>query len=360
MLRDKIRGMIIGTAIGDALGVPAETWSVDKIRQVYPEGLTKYEKPDGHKWYEGEPAGATTDDTALTLATLQGLIDAGTFSLESQAQAAVNALTAAELAKGDKVVAGSGIPGWGNSTVEAIRRLANNVPYLESGKTTVAGRGTGNGTVMRVSPLAAYYVSPKRRTAQKFNMMVVDFSAMTHYTRAAAIGCVIHARTLIKLLQCKGSHAFNPTDIFLDWAETKGWSQNICRTWDKGLKFWSVEHLEPTQEDMWDELEKVETGQNCGWNEDKIYEEFGGGSCYVLHSLPFTYSHFFMDPYTIQTLYRTASAGGDTDSNASIVGGMLGALHGTKIFPKHLIDGLIGYPEIDAKVDEFLDKFKIK
>ena len=35
-----------------------------------------------------------------------------------------------------------------------------------------------------------------------------------------------------------------------------------------------------------------------------------------------------------------AASGKDTDTVASIVGGMLGALHGVDAFPKHLLDGL--------------------
>lgn len=37
-----------------------------------------------------------------------------------------------------------------------------------------------------------------------------------------------------------------------------------------------------------------------------------------------------------------AASGKDTDTIASIVGGMLGALHGVDILPKHLLDGLSG------------------
>ena len=42
-----------------------------------------------------------------------------------------------------------------------------------------------------------------------------------------------------------------------------------------------------------------------------------------------------------------AASGKDIDTVASIVGGMLGGLHGMDAFPKYLLDGLIGRELID-------------
>ncbi|MFM9597288.1 ADP-ribosylglycohydrolase family protein, partial [Streptomyces scabiei] len=64
------------------------------------------------------------------------------------------------------------------------------------------------------------------------------------------------------------------------------------------------------------------------------------GSCYCYDSVPFTYMFFTRSPMTLETLFETVSAGGDADSNGSMVGNLLGALHGSSIFPQHLIDGL--------------------
>lgn len=362
--RDKIRGLLVGTAIGDALGIPVETFTAERIREKYPQGLTKYEVPDGHKWYEGQPAGVWSDDTALTIATMRGLIIAKDFTLESQAVAAIMAMNAAELTATHQntKVGGSGVPGWGSSTVESIRRLANNVHWKESGKTTTPNRGTGNGAVMRCAPLAAYFVvAGSRKKPETFNQKVCDFSAMTHYTDVSAIATVCHVQMLIKMLES--------TPEQVKWHQVACGAVRDCQRdtsfavsgWD-GTQYWSYEHLNLVPDNtMWYDLH-VATGKvpEEHWDDAKIEQEFGGGSCYVGHSVPFTYAHMAREPLSIQTLYRVAGAGGDTDTNASLVGGVLGALHGMSVFPDHLVNDLIGSSELFTLADEFCDTFNVK
>jgi ADP-ribosylglycohydrolase len=51
------------------------------------------------------------------------------------------------------------------------------------------------------------------------------------------------------------------------------------------------------------------------------------------------------------------SAGGDADSNGSMLAGLLGALHGASIFPDHLVDGLKNKDEVLEIADQFYEKF---
>ena len=85
----------------------------------------------------------------------------------------------------------------------------------------------------------------------------------------------------------------------------------------------------------------------------------GGGSCYVYDSLPFSYAYFLKNPFSSEALIEVVNAGGDTDSNGAMVGALLGALHGTDIFPQHLIDGLKGKEQIIDAVDRFCERFGI-
>ena len=69
-LRSRIRGCLLGGAVGDALGAPVEFMSIDAIREIYgAEGVTGNEHPfRGHL--------AITDDTQMTLFTAEGVIRA--------------------------------------------------------------------------------------------------------------------------------------------------------------------------------------------------------------------------------------------------------------------------------------------
>jgi ADP-ribosyl-[dinitrogen reductase] hydrolase len=345
--REKVRGMILGTAIGDALGIPVETWTREQIKEKYPEGVRDYKVPDGHKWYNGQPAGTWSDDTILTLATIKGILRNNSFDLDDQAKEMVIAMQ--EAMKGAPV-GGSGVPGWGYTTVRAVRNLANNVPWSESGKTTDPKLGHGNGVVMRQSPIAPWAIlvgwnNSSDLSFDEFNQRMIAFSAMTHYTLQSAIASYTHNEMLVTLL---GFDSPSFSNVF-----------RYCRMlFDKIKSSYLTPVLTPTNIDMWEQFDKV--SQSLGWDTDKIIAEFGGGSCNVGHSLPFSYAFFVNNHKTIQVLYDVIEAGGDTDTNGSIVGSMLGALHGEAIFPEHLVNGLQGKDEILALTDKFCDTLGLK
>jgi ADP-ribosyl-[dinitrogen reductase] hydrolase len=70
--RDRCRGCLLGTAVGDALGAPGEFLSADAIHSRFgPAGIDRL-----HPW-DGFPAGSFTDDTQMSLATAEGLVRAG-------------------------------------------------------------------------------------------------------------------------------------------------------------------------------------------------------------------------------------------------------------------------------------------
>ncbi|WP_037680031.1 ADP-ribosylglycohydrolase family protein [Streptomyces albus] len=71
-VRARLRGCLLGGAIGDALGNPVEFLSTGRIRAAHgPEGLRGMVADGG-----GAPAGTVTDDTQMTLFTAEGLMRA--------------------------------------------------------------------------------------------------------------------------------------------------------------------------------------------------------------------------------------------------------------------------------------------
>src|SRR5690242_17974514 len=71
MWRARVRGCLLGGAIGDALGGPVEFEDGRSIVAKYPDGVREF-LPGGPDW----PAGTITDDTQMTLFTVEGLIRA--------------------------------------------------------------------------------------------------------------------------------------------------------------------------------------------------------------------------------------------------------------------------------------------
>lgn len=302
-------------------------------------------RPDGHKWFDGSDAGTTTDDTQLSIAVLQSILETGDFDMASQAKHLVLAF--------DETQAG-----WGSSTKESARRLKNGVNWRESGKTTEARRGTGNGVVMRSGPLALWYLAAIHANDYKFNQALVDFSAMTHYTKLSALATIIHVHALIACLN-KQPDEYDPQWDLVDLISS-------CFDWKQlehlGEKdYYSVDHLEDGPDDLEAQMFLLDVAPS--WTASLVEKFFGGGSCYVYNSLPFSYVYFMCGPTRVHTLYQLVNAGGDADTNASIVGAMIGALNGMEIFEhknhKHLLTGLACRDQLIALADEFCKKFSV-
>ncbi len=67
-VQNRIRGCLLGGAIGDALGAPVEFASLAEIRSCFgPAGVEELARAYGR-------VGGITDDTQLTLFTAEGLI----------------------------------------------------------------------------------------------------------------------------------------------------------------------------------------------------------------------------------------------------------------------------------------------
>ncbi|WBB63238.1 ADP-ribosylglycohydrolase family protein [Streptomyces sp. WMMC500] len=72
--RSRVRGCLLGGAIGDALGGPVEFWSLERIRsECGPDGVREYRPEDVAC---ARTYGRITDDTQMTLFTVEGMIRA--------------------------------------------------------------------------------------------------------------------------------------------------------------------------------------------------------------------------------------------------------------------------------------------
>lgn len=328
-LRDKVRGNFLGVGIGDALGKPVETLSASVISEKFGR-ITDYITNSSHKWFAEDDAGTTTDDWQLTKAVAKAMIKSGKFDLD-------------EIAKEHVVEFLISVRGWGNSTRESVGKIAQGVHWNEASQTDKIGRGTGNGVCMKVSPAGLYMaLTNSASTAPPWNdhiYNIVNMSIMTHRTSLAVTSGL--------------SHAFATWNCFLNTPDSfneSSFLKILLSSAALGRQFLP----ETIQDDLKTRYERI----NAKLQTEEIINEFGSGSCYVYDSLPFTYSFFLRNPYTIESLYDCISAGGDTDSNGSMLAGLLGSLHGTKIFPDHLVNGLKIKDEAFAIADEFYETFK--
>lgn len=346
LTKSKVEGMFLGIAYGDALGMPFEGFTRAQIKAKVPSVADlRFFRPDGHKYFDGNEAGTTTDDWCLTGITAEAITEAGTFCMDSIARHHCRAIKESPT-------------GMGNTTKDAINRLIAGTNWRDSGKYTDGKkRGLGNGVPMKVSPLAAWYLSPVGYSDEirpNFYDMVVAFGLMTHDAQAAVLGGVVHTAILVELL----GHTGVSFHTFWNFIDVIDYTFCNCGDMDTG---YSIKHVTDTGHDL--ELEMVKL-RNClqeQWADEKIDEEFGAGTYPVYHSLPFSYAYFLRNPTSVDAMFEAVLAGGDTDSNASFVGGMLGALNGREIFDSQpwLREGLKDYDKVIAVADAFCTKFSV-
>ena len=337
--KDKVRGLFLGTAIGDSLGMPVEGWSHEKIHQVLGR-ITAYVDPTGHRIHDGMQAGSWTDDTQLTIAVAKALIEAGGIDMDVLALHHVMAYK-------------TNTAGWGGTTKEAMEKLANGLHWKNSGvfapretapgMKEVKGRGFGNGVAMKAAPLGAL-VAATEFDEKTLPDLLAEFTAMTHRTSMAVSSCLAQTfATRYCLVNTPATFSINTFVATVIKASALGTSYfpETLNNDDITARFKLLESVDRT------------------WTSTDIVREFGQGTYYVYNSLPFTYAFFVKDPTSIDMLYDCASAGGDTDSNASMLGALQGALNGVDFFPQHLLDGLQHRQELIDLADAFSAKFGI-
>jgi ADP-ribosylglycohydrolase len=72
---------------------------------------------------------------------------------------------------------------------------------------------------------------------------------------------------------------------------------------------------------------------------------------------------FLRNPKSFGSIMEAVNAGGDNETNAKLVGEMLGAYHGLDFFltpeNKWAVEGLLSYKNLLALADQFCDTFGI-
>lgn len=185
MLMKNLYDGIIGLAIGDALGVPLEFKTRSEIAKNPVISMQEYGS-------HNQPIGTWSDDTSLTLALLDSIIQCKTINHED-----IMDKFSAWLLYGDYTASGE-VFDVGNSTSRAIMNYGRGMSPLNCGG--ISEYENGNGSLMRILPVA-YYLCYLREDEKKYQMEVVhNVSALTHRHPISLIGCGIYVKIAIKMI----------------------------------------------------------------------------------------------------------------------------------------------------------------
>lgn len=303
-------------AYGDAVGLPYETSPPLQPGEV--QGLQQIAND-----YLGEhPIGTWSDDTQLSLAVTESLLDKDGFDLEDQAQKHVDALrhSLGEVAATGwrpAMVSSEKVLGWGGSTEQSVRRIMAGIHPLASGET----QGAGNGVLMKLAPLA-YWQQARGVDIGTAATEVLDLTRMTHQAPEAIVSSLVHVNVLKDLMDIDpAAHPHIPAVK----------RSLIGRAAMLASQFELQLDTQPTTSTMLQQL--VELMHHNELTPQTIAKLAPRQGFYAPETLAMAYGSFVLESTFPKSVYRAVELGGDTDSVGSIVASMSVMLDGTVEMP---------------------------
>ena len=346
--RDKVMGSLLGGAIGDALGAPVEFWSHEQIvNSVGPDGVRAYlETSFGNI----RGTGLITDDTQMTLFTMEGVIAAYErgrargigFVMQLVHQAYLRwYATQTTSQPPTEITTGLASETWlysrrapGLTCLSALQMVAEDTtprPILLGQQARNDSKGCG--TVMRAAPFG--WIPCDRSDLEYW--IVPSAMEVAGYTHGHVTGQVSAAALAILVYEL-----IRGADLPEAVAASVAGIQNIPGSQETVE---AITNATTTAQHSPRSIEALES-LGGGW----VAEEALGIAIYSALSFP--------EPDQIlDALSLAVNHSGDSDSTGAICGNILGARHGQQALPTELIEDLEGLPTIRALGDEFISTF---
>lgn len=305
-----------GLALGDALGMPTQSMSRERIQADHGRIGGLVAAGPHQQIAAGMPAGSVTDDTEQAVLLARLLIDGG--------GTVRPAAFAAELLSWERAMEARGsLDLLGPSTRAALQRLQDGMPPEEAGRF-----GATNGAAMRIAPVGiAVPVEP----LGEFVDAVAGVSTLTHNTgigiaSAAAVGAAVSAGI-------DGADTPEALEVAVAAAREGGRRGHWVAGGDIAERLaWAIPFLLGLSDDEQDDALAQVIGTSVAAQESVVA---------ALALVAVTVENregAHPDPDAAwDTLCRAAGLGGDTDTIAAMAGAVLGATGATD-WPRTALD----------------------
>jgi ADP-ribosylglycohydrolase len=310
---NRIRGMLLGLAIGDALGNTSENLSADERKARYGE-IRDY-LPNSRS--AGHRVGLPSDDSQLAFWTLESLLERGGLDPDD---------LSARFASRE-------IFGLGKSMQQFLRNRDQGVKSWYH----YGAESAGNGALMRIAPIVLLH---PQGTSAALWLDVALASIITHRDASSVASCVAFVDLLARLLRL-------PAPPTSDWviATFVATVRQVCTDQSyrpRSGRFTAREGAFP------DYLEFVlgEAARH-DWNIRDACAAWSSGA-YLLETVPsmlWILARHAHDPE--EAIVRAINDTQDNDTVATLVGAAVGALHGRDGLPVAWQHGLLGRTTAD-------------
>ena len=316
---NKILGCLIGAAAGDAMGAATEARSSNQIIETFGGKVTEFITPPDDTFGAGNQAGSFTDDFSSAYFVAKEIVDnAGIVNKEIVQNALVEWSKHAVFF--DRFA--------GPTTRLAIKRFAGEEVPLSGGIKNKARQAT-NGAAMRISPIGLINAGD-RENAIKDAAIV---ASVTHNNNLAISGACAVAAAVSEAVR-DGSNLYDVIDAGIYGANE---GEKIGKANGNNVAGPSV-------------VKRIKMAVDIGFGTGSIDEricniaDIIGTGLHVSETVP---TAFGIIAASMRSISEAVSIGYDTDTIATIVGGIVGALNGDSSFPDYFISTMENVNKLD-------------
>lgn len=312
-LKDRIKAALYAGIIGDALGVPVEASTRQQLALCSVKNMLGYGRYD-------QPEGTWSDDTSLTLCTMESLLNG--YDPEAMGRMFCRWLFDSHWTPTGFVFDA------GLTTYIALDKIQNgHESALTSGGD--AEDDNGNGSIMRMLPAALFFAG---LGVAEFLARMHEISAITHAHPRSKIGCGIYCLFIRELLgntdklSAYKNAVKQAVDFYSSPAVPAGFSQELQHF----MRIISHEVPGLPEDDIRSSGYIVDTLEASLW-------------CVLTHSS------------TKDVLLAAVNLGLDTDTTGMVAGGCAGLLYGLGSVPAEWLSALARKSDIDGLIGRFAD-----
>lgn len=306
--REQMLGALWGAAVADALGVPHE-FTDRQVFEVQPVTTM-----NGYGTHE-QPPGTWSDDTSMTLATLETFFQQPPVAGEEEAFLKHLIVHFLQWQQEAKYTVDQQVFDIGNATAEALRQYVIseffwNQPLALKGLTHEQSQG--NGSLMRMLPVALW-----QKAWGSDPELVAQVSAVTHAHPQVIAACQHY-------VQCF-------TYLDSDFSVALQRATEDCA--EPQLPFYG----------------RILAGTFADTPPEKI-----SGSGYVLHTLEAAYWCVLTSSSYREAVLKAVNLGEDTDTTACVTGGLAGYIYGVEGIPPQWLNMLRGQEILAPPYERFV------
>ncbi|KAL3461956.1 ADP-ribosylglycohydrolase-domain-containing protein [Aspergillus heterothallicus] len=352
---DRLRGTIVGGALGDAIGLYTEFLSKTLAHEVYPEAKFQLVEPatqfyaDHHR-LKFAPTGWTDDTDHALLIVLSylhgnGDLDPVDFAgrLQFWVEQGLRCLDRLPLGLGQTVgrVGIYATVAIQTLTIQVVcdKNFLNDPPATAYDKWNRAKRNAAaNGSLMRTAPLGIMCFG---KTQEETFQVATDYSLVTHVDPRCVISCCLATGLVRGILRDEVATEQDVDALIeasLNWTEAWIAEQNSLSestTDDRFPRIGRDEFRKHVSTQTLEELE-LDDAMKMGY----VYKSLGAGILLLRQSMRRLNSS---NPEGLfeELITNLIMQGGDADTNAAVAGSLLGALVGYQGLPAQWKDGLM-------------------